>query len=118
MSTVCKHCMTGYIKKMETTLCKDDSKSNPENFAEFHKITCFIIGNSHNKTTRLLTCFPSSDPFRKSSTEAPLLLTLGESYPSSSSSELAYCAALLLSLKTLLLSIYQTNKKWKTVKMT
>lgn len=45
MSTVCKHCMTGYIKKMETTLCKDDSKSNPENFAEFHKITCFIIGN-------------------------------------------------------------------------
>lgn len=26
-----------------------------------------------------LTCFPSSEPLRKSSTEAPLLFTLGES---------------------------------------
>ncbi len=51
-----------------------------------------------------LTCLPSSEPLRNSSTEAPLRLAWGESYPSSSSSEFNECRALLLSLKMFLLS--------------
>lgn len=38
-----------------------------------------LLSPCYNDRARLLTCFPSSEPFRKSSTEAPLLLTLGES---------------------------------------